>query len=169
MAERMRAASSTVGARGPTQSRDDPYAMSPYLETRPYVGLSPTTPQKCAGCRILPPAPSHSHPLTAFCLGDASQCILDTASVAVWLDGVDHVSAWCYRPVSLPSAAAHCPAATAAAEPPEEPPGTLCKSQGFLVTCGSGSEAHFPVSCICNKACTLMHSNPHPCHARLGW
>ena len=38
-------------------------------------------------------------------------------------------------PVSLPSAAMHCPAATAAAEPPEEPPGTHRGSQGFRVTC----------------------------------
>ncbi len=35
-------------------------------------------------------------------------------------------------PVSVPVAAAHRWAATAAAEPPEEPPGTLAASQGFL-------------------------------------
>ena len=29
--------------------------MSPYRETRPYVGLNPTTPQSAAGCRIDPP------------------------------------------------------------------------------------------------------------------
>lgn len=63
-----------------------------YLDTRPYVGLSPTTPQKCAGWRMLPP-------------------------------------------VSLPSAAAHCPAATAAALPPLLPPGTRPASQGLRVTC----------------------------------
>jgi len=38
-------------------------------------------------------------------------------------------------PVSLPSVATHCPAATAAADPPEEPPGTHLGSQGFRVTC----------------------------------
>ena len=53
---RMSAASSTQPAKGPMQSREDPYAMSPYRETRPYVGFMPTTPQKCAGCRMLPPA-----------------------------------------------------------------------------------------------------------------
>ena len=36
-------------------------------------------------------------------------------------------------PVSLPSAAGRNPAATAAAEPPEEPPGTLVVSSGLAV------------------------------------
>jgi hypothetical protein len=54
------------------------------------VGLSPTTPQSAAGCRIEPP-------------------------------------------VSDPSAAADSPAATAAALPPEEPPGTRLRSQGLPV------------------------------------
>ena len=42
-------------------------------------------------------------------------------------------------PVSLPSAATHCAAATAAALPPEDPPGTLLKSQGLRVTCTHSS------------------------------
>src|SRR3989338_7368904 len=29
--------------------------MSPYLDTAPYVGLKPTTPQNPAGCRMEPP------------------------------------------------------------------------------------------------------------------
>lgn len=37
-------------------------------------------------------------------------------------------------PVSLPRAATHCEAATAAAEPPEDPPGTLSGSHGLQVT-----------------------------------
>lgn len=37
-------------------------------------------------------------------------------------------------PVSLPRAAMHCDAATAAADPPEEPPGTLSMSHGLHVT-----------------------------------
>jgi hypothetical protein len=36
-------------------------------------------------------------------------------------------------PVSLPSAAGTMPAATAAAEPPEEPPGVRATSQGLCV------------------------------------
>ena len=36
-------------------------------------------------------------------------------------------------PVSEPKAATHRSAATAAAEPPEEPPGTLSRAHGFLV------------------------------------
>lgn len=72
-------------------SRDEAYATSPYLDTRPYVGLSPTTPQKEAGCLTLPP-------------------------------------------VSLPSDTTHCLAETAAAEPPDDPPGTLEISQGLAVT-----------------------------------
>ena len=38
-------------------------------------------------------------------------------------------------PVSLPRAAMHCEAATAAADPPEDPPGTLSMSCGLHVTC----------------------------------
>ena len=37
-------------------------------------------------------------------------------------------------PVSEPNAKKHSLAATAAAEPPEEPPGTCCIFLGFLVT-----------------------------------
>ena len=62
----------------------------PYLETLPYVGLSPVSPQKAAGCRIDPP-------------------------------------------VSVPVAIGAKPAATAAADPPEDPPGTRSKFQGFKV------------------------------------
>ncbi|KAF5055657.1 hypothetical protein DSECCO2_375410 [anaerobic digester metagenome] len=36
-------------------------------------------------------------------------------------------------PVSVPMEAKHCPAATLAAEPPLEPPGTRAVSHGFLV------------------------------------
>src|SRR5579864_9215189 len=64
--------------------------MSPYRDTRPYVGLSATTPQWEPGSRILPP-------------------------------------------VSLPSARVASPAATAAAEPPLEPPGTRIGSHGLRV------------------------------------
>ena len=42
-------------------------------------------------------------------------------------------------PVSVPKAAKTSPAATAAAEPPEEPPGTFCKFHGFL----TGPKAEF--------------------------
>ena len=35
--------------------------------------------------------------------------------------------------MSEPSEATHCPAATAAADPPEEPPGTRSGSHGFAV------------------------------------
>ena len=45
-------------------------------------------------------------------------------------------------PVSDPNAAWQRPAATAAAEPPEEPPGTLVGSWGFLV--GPKAEFSFP-------------------------
>ncbi len=37
-------------------------------------------------------------------------------------------------PVSVPSDQGTCPAATAAAEPPEDPPATRAGSWGFLVT-----------------------------------
>ena len=60
------------------------------METRPRLGLSPTSPQQAAGMRIEPPP-------------------------------------------SLPWATGTIPAATAAAEPPEEPPGVRVRSQGFRV------------------------------------
>src|ERR1700674_3668518 len=37
------------------QSREDANAMSPYRDTRPYVGFRPTIPHSEAGCRIDPP------------------------------------------------------------------------------------------------------------------
>ncbi len=37
-------------------------------------------------------------------------------------------------PVSDPRAATHCPAATADAEPPDDPPGTRSVSHGFRVS-----------------------------------
>ena len=39
------------------------------------------------------------------------------------------------QPVSLPREATHWPAAMQAAEPPDEPPGTLSVSQGLRVLC----------------------------------
>src|SRR5438093_11388080 len=74
----------------PIWSRDGPNATSPERETRPYVGLIPTTPQNEAGWRTEPP-------------------------------------------VSEPSAAGTAPAATSAAEPPEDPPGTRTLSVGCSV------------------------------------
>src|SRR5688572_6112616 len=85
-----RAASRTSRANGPTWSRLDASARSPCRETRPYVGLNPTTPLNAAGSRIEPP-------------------------------------------VSDPSEADASPAATAAADPPEDPPGTRDGSQGLRV------------------------------------
>src|SRR5215470_77680 len=64
--------------------------MTPQRETRPYVGLTPVTPQNEAGRRIEPP-------------------------------------------VSVPSDAAHERTATAAAEPPDDPPGTTSPFQGLRV------------------------------------
>src|SRR5689334_3252488 len=64
------------------------YAVSPYRETRPYVGVTPTIPQNEAGCRTDPP-------------------------------------------VSDPSATTAVPCATAAADPPLDPPGTRSGATGF--------------------------------------
>jgi hypothetical protein len=44
-------------------------------------------------------------------------------------------------PVSVPSAHTTSPAATAAADPPDDPPGTVSRFQGFLV----GKNAEFSV------------------------
>ena len=43
------AQSVTFFASGPIWSRDEPYATRPYLDTLPYVGLIPVTPQNAAG------------------------------------------------------------------------------------------------------------------------
>src|SRR5439155_7348275 len=96
MAERRVAASRTSRVSVPTWSSDEANAMRPYLEMRPYVGLSPTMPQREAGWRTDPP-------------------------------------------VSVPSAHTASPAATAAADPPEDPPGTRPRSHGFR----TGPKAEF--------------------------
>ena len=82
--------SSAFLAIGPIWSKEEAKATRPYLETAPYVGLRPVTPQKEAGCLMDPP-------------------------------------------VSEPSATGANAAATHAAEPPDEPPGTLSVSQGLDV------------------------------------
>src|SRR3989304_3803003 len=84
------AASATVRAIGPPWSSDDAKAIIPYRDTRPYVGLTPTTPHREAGWRIEPP-------------------------------------------VSVPPPAKHIAAATAAAVPPEAPPGMRERAQGVRV------------------------------------
>src|SRR5207302_8993728 len=98
MTSRLMAASSTVVVNGPIWSRLDANATSPYRDTRPYVGFTPTTPQNAAGWRIEPP-------------------------------------------VSDPNANALNPAATAAALPPLDPPGTRLGSCGLHV----GPNAEFSV------------------------
>src|SRR6266542_2998837 len=96
MAERSVAASRTSRVRVPTWSSEEANAISPYLEMRPYVGFSPTTPHSAAGCRTDPP-------------------------------------------VSVPRAHTASPAATAAADPPLDPPGTRSGSHGLC----TGPNAEF--------------------------
>ena len=88
---------------GPTWSKDDANATSPYLETNPYVGLSPTTPQNDDGSLIDPP-------------------------------------------VSEPNAQGTKFAATAAAEPPDEPPGTLFKFHGLCVILKAEFSVELPIA-----------------------
>ncbi len=85
------AASVTVAASGPMWSIVHDSSITPARLTRPYVGLSPTTPQQAAGSRIEPP-------------------------------------------VSLPIAPATSPAATAAAEPLDEPPAAWPGFHGFCTS-----------------------------------
>ena len=73
----------------PSQPRNESPRSRP-RETRPRLGLSPTSPQHAAGIRIEPPP-------------------------------------------SLPCATGSIPAATAAAAPPDEPPGVRSRSQGLRV------------------------------------
>lgn len=56
--------------------------------------------------------------------------------------------------MSDPRAAAHWPAATAAAEPPDDPPGTRSVSQGFLVACSGSCEQQQLQSAL---SCNLLH------------
>src|SRR3989442_4869861 len=49
------AASATDDVSGPIWSSELANAISPYRDTRPYVGLTPTTPLRAAGWRIDPP------------------------------------------------------------------------------------------------------------------
>src|SRR5437763_5754444 len=82
--------SRTVFVTMPIWSMPEAKATRPLRLTRPYVGLSPTTPHSAAGCRTEPP-------------------------------------------VSDPSAAGTMRAATAAAEPPDEPPATQSRFHGLRV------------------------------------
>src|SRR5687767_5126133 len=55
MARSTMAQSSTLRAKGPQASKVYELGITPCLLTRPYVGLSPTTPQSDEGPRIEPP------------------------------------------------------------------------------------------------------------------
>jgi hypothetical protein len=68
-----RAASRTLAPNTPTWSRLDANAISPYLDTRPYVGLTPTVPVSAAGCRIEPPV---SEPMASGVMPDATATAL---------------------------------------------------------------------------------------------
>ena len=84
------AASRTVRVTGPAWSRELASETSPYRDTPPYVGFTPTVPVTAPGCRMEPP-------------------------------------------VSVPMASGASYAATAAAEPPPEPPGMRPRSHGLRV------------------------------------
>ena len=65
MTARIRAASRTLRASGPTLSRLNDRPMTPYRLTRVCVGLIPTVPQIAAGSRTEPPVSEPSAPHTA--------------------------------------------------------------------------------------------------------
>jgi|TARA_B100001142_G_scaffold329239_1_gene391826 hypothetical protein len=48
------AETSTEDDSGPMLSKDEAYAIKPWRDSKPYVGFSPTTPQKEAGCLMEP-------------------------------------------------------------------------------------------------------------------
>ena len=60
-------------------------------------------------------------------------------------------------PVSLPSAAMHWDAATAAADPPEEPPGTRSVSHGLHVTYNSLTMCHIRYPQFTIRVCRLLN------------
>src|ERR1041385_6650417 len=59
-----------------------------------------------------------------------------------------HIAAGCRTepPVSVPNAATHSSAETAAADPPEEPPGMRVMSQGFRVTPNAEFSVELPIA-----------------------
>ena len=91
------------------QSKVEAYDMSPCRDKSPKVGFRPTTPQKEAGCLMDPVGKDMVHGTRPIEREDDKP------------------------PVSLPKAAIHWCWATAAADPPDEPPGTRRCSQGFRV------------------------------------
>src|SRR5258708_32450286 len=66
------AASTVVRANEPIWSSDDANATSPYRDTRPYVGVTPTQPQNEAGCRIDPPVSEPSDTTAVPCATTAA-------------------------------------------------------------------------------------------------
>src|SRR6476646_4512655 len=58
-------------------SRELAKAVSPYRETRPYVGVTPTTPQNEAGCRIDPPVSEPREATAVPCATTAADPPLD--------------------------------------------------------------------------------------------
>src|SRR5262245_6294322 len=62
IAPRSKPASRAVRAIGPTWSRDHDSGNTPVVETRPYVGFSPTQPQYDAGTLIEPPVSEPTAP-----------------------------------------------------------------------------------------------------------
>src|SRR2546421_108254 len=98
--------SSTVRAIGPTWSKLGASGKQPSIETSPYVGLKPTTPQQAAGMRIEPPE-------------------------------------------SVPRAASTSPVASAAAEPPDDPPAIRPGATGFgtVPKCGFSDVTPYANSC----------------------
>src|SRR5438876_11085045 len=106
--------SSAERASGPTLSRVQAFAITPYRLTRPKLGRKPVMPQKAAGVTMEP-----------------------------------HVS--------VPSANAVNPAATAAAEPLDEPPAHRLVSHGLRV--GPAAEA-LPLRYPVPPANSIMFSFP---------
>src|SRR3954454_15890623 len=58
-------------------SRELAKAVRPYRETRPYVGVTPTTPQKDAGCRTDPPVSEPRDTTAVPCATTAAEPPLD--------------------------------------------------------------------------------------------
>jgi len=58
---------------GPMQSKDIVMSINPYLETAPYVGFSPVTPQCDAGFRIEPPVSEPSEKSESSAATDAAE------------------------------------------------------------------------------------------------
>src|SRR3954454_105003 len=99
MIDRMIAQSSAVRASGPTVSSVNESGMQLARLTRPFVGLKPLTPQKCAGMRIEPPVSEPSAAGTSRAATAEPEPEEEPPVMLSGLQGLDTLPVWTLWPV----------------------------------------------------------------------